>query len=155
MGSSVKNNGPKDLVLLQAKLMGWDLEEIRKFLLDEAIIEPDKIDQIEIEYKRFMILTISYPDQIIPTSKEVDKMWHAHIIFTEDYFAFCDEVNDGKYIHHKRNVDELSKDLSAYYKENTLNLYQKLFGNVDQHFWAENAQICWGSGGGGQSDGET
>lgn len=154
MGNLIKDSNSKDMVLLEAKIMGWDLEEVKEFLLDEKIITEDKIEQIEVEYKRFMFLTIYYPSEIIPTSKEVDKMWHAHIIFTENYFAFCNEVNDGIYIHHKRSVHELEKDLSSYYKENTLNLYKKHFQNVDQHFWAENAQICWGSGGGGQSDGE-
>ena len=33
-------------------------------------------------------------------SKMIDEMWHAHILSTREYFAFCDRHNDGDYLHH-------------------------------------------------------
>lgn len=42
--------------------------------------------------------------------KEIDDMWHTFLLFTQDYFAFCDKYF-GKFLHHVPNVDKGSQDI--------------------------------------------
>ena len=56
-------------------------------------------------------------------SKKVDAMWHAHILSTRQYFAFCDRCNKNKYIHHNPT---LTNGLVLY--KDTLRKYAEYFG---------------------------
>lgn len=50
-------------------------------------------------------------------------MWHAHILSTNEYFAFCNRYNKNKYIHHNPTLT----NGRALYKE-TLRKYEECFG---------------------------
>lgn len=56
--------------------------------------------QICEQYRRYLYLKIKYGQQYaLPPSREIDQAWHAHILYTDDYISFCNQVLGG-YLHH-------------------------------------------------------
>lgn len=51
------------------------------------------------KYRLFLILNYLYPDRIIVPSKEIDKVWHCHILDTHKYRLDCDTLF-GEYMEH-------------------------------------------------------
>ena len=39
----------------------------------------------------------------IPVSREIDEVWHAWILQTQEYVALCEQLPTGRYIHHSSN----------------------------------------------------
>lgn len=39
----------------------------------------------------------------IPVSKDIDEVWHAWILQTQEYMALCERLPTGRYIHHSSN----------------------------------------------------
>jgi hypothetical protein len=77
-------------------IMNWNLDVVKQRVAkDYPDIDVEKATQ---EYRYFMYLACIDPSQFGP-SKEMDSIWHTHILFTRDYFAFS-EACYGTYIHH-------------------------------------------------------
>jgi len=57
-------------------------------------------------------------------SNRIDKMWHANILSTREYFVFCERHNRGDYLHH----DPSRTDVPARY-QTTWEQYSALFGH--------------------------
>jgi hypothetical protein len=122
----IKNITPNEKLL--EKILTWDLQKIVEFVVIENPDIPERdIRSSEKEYKYFIYLvTLTGENLSIPT-KVVDLIWHAHILHTKDYIAFCDYVA-GSYIHHtpypyteekfEDNTDKVSL------------LSQQVFGNI-------------------------
>lgn len=72
-----------DLGMIKFKLMdpthgkGWSQE---------------KADRMEVLYKRFLYLSGVYPDKTIVPTKELDEVWHAHILDTSKYAEDCQNL---------------------------------------------------------------
>jgi hypothetical protein len=74
----------------------------------------------------------------IPVSKEVDEVWHAWILQTQEYVALCERLPSGCYVHHSSNDylsyfdplvgerDELRQDVKM------LALYAANFGPFEE-----------------------
>lgn len=91
-------------------------------LLDTLQLDDISPELME-EYKRFMKLKIeskdyNQPFQLSP-SYFVDKVWHLHLLETDDYQKFCDE--NGGFFHHTEKSTNDNKETRY---ENTLKLYQ-------------------------------
>jgi hypothetical protein len=86
----------------------------------------------EIEYKRFLMLILLYPDERIVPSKISDDFWHYHILDTRKYYTDCMNIF-GKFIHHYPYFGMFGKDdednLKACF-DNTQKLYSKIFGEL-------------------------
>lgn len=53
-----------------------------------------------IQYRRYIFLQKKYGQAYeLPPSREVDAVWHAHILHTEKYWDFCQKIF-GYYLHH-------------------------------------------------------
>ena len=50
-------------------------------------------------YKRFLFLAYRYPERRLAVLKDIDEIWHLHILDTKKYFKDCD-VLFGRYLHH-------------------------------------------------------
>lgn len=77
-----------------------------------------KINNLIEEYKQFMYLAGTSDEDCTP-SQDVDKVWHEHILFTRDYYDYCNRII-GKIIHHKperggdpKKYDEAFKNTNA------------------------------------------
>jgi hypothetical protein len=51
------------------------------------------------QYRRFLYLYHLYPDRIIVPSREIDRVWHTHILDTAKYREDC-ELLFGQFIDH-------------------------------------------------------
>jgi hypothetical protein len=91
------------------------------------------VDKIIFQYLRFMHLKIDHPDKLFAPSPLVDAMWHAHILSTKEYFAFCARHNRGNFIHHDPTLGYGDQR----YQE-TLKEYQQKFNqNQDKLVWGD------------------
>lgn len=92
----------KDTKFAISKLKDLDLEPIQFKMMDSEEGEGwslEKVQKIAIEYKRFLMLKILYPDNTISPTRDIDKMWHYHILDTSKYMVDCNEMF-GVYLHH-------------------------------------------------------
>jgi hypothetical protein len=79
----------------------WDLSNVGEYVTYEhPELNQELIKEAEMEYRYFMILRATYNDYMEVPTKIVDYIWHAHILHTQDYINFSNEIA-GKYIHHK------------------------------------------------------
>ena len=79
-----------------------DLEPIKVSLTqrEEGADWPlDKVEWLEVWYRRFLYLVNLYPEKAIVPSKDIDIFWHTHILDTQKYMADC-ETLFGRYFHH-------------------------------------------------------
>ena len=75
------------------------------------------------EYKKFVFLGLTADFRVTP-SKQVDQVWHEHLLFTKAYREFCDDVLRHDFDHHPElvPVDAQTEAFSAQY-EATLRRY--------------------------------
>ncbi|OGT46669.1 MAG: hypothetical protein A3F17_05110 [Gammaproteobacteria bacterium RIFCSPHIGHO2_12_FULL_41_15] len=80
------------------------------------------------QYRNYIFLRKKYPSKELPPSKEIDAVWHAHLLHTKEYFMFCEQVF-GYYLHHHPHVTNNSKaDLEKLFNL-TQELYKREFGS--------------------------
>lgn len=126
-------------------VIAWDLKNPKQFLVTRQGFDPEYVDELEVEYKRYMALVVTRPDQKLPISNVVDELWHAHLLFTNDYRKMSDKLN-GSYINHVPTLSEKERAaLEPYYFNGTLQAYREVFGeNPSNKFWpSESGSICW------------
>lgn len=86
--------------------------------------------------KQYYAVAMLDPANAHSVTVPVDPFWHAHILFTEQYRNFCDEVI-GEYMDHvpldKRNAAKVENVRQLY--EYTLHVLPQLFLDVDPAFW--------------------
>jgi hypothetical protein len=71
---------------------------IRRLVVREGFDEAEA-QQLRIEFLRFISLKFVTTERLNPSQK-VDEFWHAFIVHTEEYIAFCNR-NFGYYVHHR------------------------------------------------------
>jgi hypothetical protein len=98
----------------------------------------DKSETAEMWYKRFLILRLKYPDVELVPNKEIDEIWHLHILDTKKYSNDCLDIF-GTFFHHSPSYGKrkLSKEF-----EITESLYRAEFG---EYFEFQAAPSCSGS----------
>jgi len=79
-----------------------DLEPVMAQLEARGHPRPWTVAQCELLeawYRRFLTLQLLYPDEPWAPTKEIDEVWHQHILGTRKYAADCDAVF-GHFLHH-------------------------------------------------------
>jgi len=97
----------------------------------------DRLDLLEIEYRRFLAMHLVHPNRDIVPCKLVDEIWHQHILDTIAYRADCDAIF-GRFLDHfpyfgMRGPEDAVALSDAY--ADTLELYQEDFGNPPEGTW--------------------
>lgn len=87
--------------------------------------------EVELEYRKFIYVSVKYPGEKLGMCGPVDQLWHDHILHTRDYVEFC-RVLSGQYLHHVP-TGESSGDASAY--QRTLALIEQDFDVVNWNVW--------------------
>ena len=59
----------------------------------------DYADQMEVAYKRYLILHAKHPEMTLAPEQDIDRFWHMHILDTRKYAADC-EATFGHFLHH-------------------------------------------------------
>lgn len=126
-----------------AKVMGWDLSKPREYLRTKEGLTEKELRALEVEYKKFLGIIIHYPGRPFPISSAVDRMWHAHVLFTKDYNTMG-MACAGRLIDHSPAVSETDRErLAKAYFANTLPCLEELYGEKpNEIFWARNTQVC-------------
>jgi hypothetical protein len=127
------NTKPVDEMI--AKIHALDLDPIKFKLMDDEDgygWSRDYVDQMEVEYRRFLILVAKYPDVLVPPDLNVDKFWHGHILDTMKYAEDCENIF-GYFLHHfpyfgMRGVEDAANLARA--GELKQQLYAKEFGTT-------------------------
>ncbi|NLU93025.1 glycine-rich domain-containing protein [Chitinophaga sp. Ak27] len=90
------------------------------------------------EYKRFIYLCCISPGGASP-SAIVDKVWHQHLLYTENYWvAFCEQTL-GRYIHHHPSLGgPAEKQRHEAWQASTWEQYRRCFGeDPPAAFWLD------------------
>jgi hypothetical protein len=115
-----------DLDPIKVKLMhgesgeGWPLE---------------KVNAVEVEYRRFLYLMKKFPNEQTAPSVNVDTFWHYHILDTMKYAADCQQVF-GYFLHHFPYLGMRGEeDAQALQRagQRMGELYEAAFGAPEQH----------------------
>ena len=96
----------------------------------DAEMSREEWDAAEPEYRRFLALKVFYPGLSLIPSKQVSKLWHAHILDTRAYREDCENVF-GRFIDHYPYFGIYGKeDYQALQIRfaHTIELYERHFG---------------------------
>src|ERR1700730_9913009 len=109
------------------KVFSYDFSTVRAKLLKEQAVPEDRVDSAIDEYRKFLALMLLGFRGLAMTSRDVDEVWHTHILFTRDYMAFTKEVF-GRYLHHQPGTDEapIPVDAGPHFR----NAYGEVFGEL-------------------------
>jgi len=124
---------PREQVI--AAIQALDLDPIKFKLMDPEEGQGwsrEYVDQMAIEYKRFLTLSVKYPEETIAPSKDIDKFWHGHILDTMKYAEDCQNVF-GYFLHHFPYFGMRGEEDAANLAEagkTTNRLYEKEFGEA-------------------------
>lgn len=78
------------------------------------------------EYKRFIYLLCRCEHPVTP-SRDVDQVWHLHLLYTKDYWLeFVPKLSKTPHHNPTRGGKDEGKKFIGYY-ENTLSSYRKIF----------------------------
>lgn len=113
------------------QLKDWDLRPVSQYCVSKGLYSADEVGGALIEYRRYMALAMAYPKKSLSISAKVDDFWHAHILFTQDYSAMCQEIS-GAYVHHRPSI----LDGAVPERDITLELYRAHFGKPNPSFWS-------------------
>ena len=93
-----------------------------------------RFDDLLHEYCRFLEIRVSDPTKPFAPSVLIDKLWHARILSTRAYLAFCQRHNHGQYLHHDPTVKQGQERYDL-----TLQVYEKLYGEKrsDKEIWPD------------------
>lgn len=124
-----------DLSMIKRKLqdpeegMGWSAEEC---------------DEVEVEYRRYLMLKRGYPEREIVPNQRVDKFWHYHILDTMKYAEDCQTIF-GYFLHHYpyfgMNGPEDEQALTDAFGGTTA-LYEAHFGEPYAGYGAQSRARC-------------
>jgi len=98
----IAKKSSQDTVSLKAKVDLLDLEPIAFKLVypeDGQGWTPEKAYRLIELYRCFLVLNDIYPNISIVPTKEIDKVWHAHILDTAKYREDCQRVF-GRFVEH-------------------------------------------------------
>lgn len=125
----------------------WDFSRTKQLLMDRGGMSQAEVDALEIEYKRYQIIRVLYPDQVFPISKPVDAFWHAHLLFSRDYQTMAAEA--GHPLHHEPVITHEDGIRLAPLYFDTIDRYAENFGTPPPQYWPPNQECCcsigWGT----------
>jgi hypothetical protein len=111
----------------------FDLSFVYERFGNESKLSGENWSKIELEFKKFMKLTLSEGAPLAMIDERVDELWHSFILFTPQYLKFCDDVM-GFFVHHQPRTSATPVPEIAI--NNFVTAYTKCFGELDS-LWLE------------------
>jgi hypothetical protein len=128
---NIYNMDQPDNLSVRAAAQVLSLDQVRSRVAKES---PDwaieRVDTAVSEYRKWLVLcALDKFGKLGMCSADVDKVWHAHILFTRKYAADC-EVLCGRFIHHEptSEKEKLTRDGTS--AKNTQAALKEIFGEV-------------------------
>lgn len=88
-----------NLTGIDPKVSGIDLNALKAKLAEEKGWSDADLDNLELQYKRFLTMKLKRPEMDLVPTKFIDEMWHAHILDTMAYAGDC-QAAFGYFLHH-------------------------------------------------------
>lgn len=95
---NIKNNNKSNLIHY-INCINLDLEYVEKKLVNNLGWSSKKAKEGIRRYKNFLLLILKYPKIHFSPTRDIDEVWHNHILFTREYHQDCMKIF-GKYLHH-------------------------------------------------------
>lgn len=112
-----------------AQVMSYDLSLIRERFLKDHPELSSSLESIELLYRQYMYLCAIQPKMSLSVpSNEVDKFWHCHIIHTQAYQNFCNDIA-GYFVHHAPHSALTTNEEKKVARRNLLSLFMIHFKN--------------------------
>ncbi len=130
-----------------AAVFAWDLSNVKEFMVKRQGVDPTHVDEVEVEYRRYLGILAAFPEGRFPISEAVDDMWHTHLLFTHDYEQMS-KATRGTFIYHEpvKNEEERQSLIPVYLTE-TLGKYEELYDEIPpKQYWPHSGAICWSKG---------
>lgn len=117
--------------IVSERLERFDFSPVTARLQRKGMAEAPELER---EFKRFATLWAVERGTPLSPSKPVDEYWHAIVLDTKRYSAFCETVY-GRFIHHIPDdpVEGEVRDNDSYRR--TLAAYERNFGKPPEKFW--------------------
>ncbi|MBW4684794.1 MAG: glycine-rich domain-containing protein-like [Komarekiella atlantica HA4396-MV6] len=137
LGKSINNESKRALLL---KFENLDLESIIIKLTHPQDVykwSREKAEYAVSQYKKFLFLNALYPEQELVPTKEIDNVWHVHILDTEKYRNDCQYLF-GRFLDHYpysglRGQQDEKEHLKKFELSQTL--FQELFPSDNVKFY--------------------
>jgi len=121
------------------KLLDEDLTFVIRRLTIYEGIRAEHAERVRNEFLRFVALRQQYSGTLTP-SQDVDKFWHAFILYTEEYTAFCLK-HLGEYMHHRPQEHFAHPSATSVAIKRTMEHLDEMFQHYDADIWGQPA-IC-------------
>lgn len=121
---------------MQAAIENYPFDQVRLRLSNEGVVEAEDIEPAIAEFRKFLMVIANATGPVGMLSPIVDEVWHAFILHTPDYMAFCTDTF-GKFLHHQPNTPTNPSDLSS--GQNFVEGYRSLFGELNP-FWMKHLE---------------
>lgn len=124
-------------------LSGLDLSRPLQYMKERmGYKDLSVLEEVREEYLKYMSLVAAHSGVTIPTCKEVDDLWHSHLLCTHQYLEMCAAIS-AEFIHHNPCLSTDAGSIVGSYNRETLGLYRKHFGEP-HHFWTNDQELCAG-----------
>ena len=114
---------------------------IEKLSSSEEFLNLSDIKETYDEFLKFVYIQKMSNKPVAMMSKKVDEIWHQFILFTQEYYQFCNEFL-GFFLHHKPGTK--SSPVSKNAEIRFFDLYKEYFGEVHK-VWLSSS-TCDGAG---------
>ena len=103
------------------------LGDVQMRVQKEATIPHTVVEDAIDEYRKFLFLIALGNHELAMCSKEVDEVWHGHILFTQEYNDFCARAF-GAFVHHRPATPSDPVDPEGVYRFRTS--YESVYGPI-------------------------
>jgi hypothetical protein len=107
----------------------------------DAKVDRERAERIMRQALAFLLACARNPETPLAPSREVDHGWHAFILHTREYAAFCTEVA-GEFIHHAPEDPGADRAQAAARTEMTAEVIRRTGLPVDEELWAAGQAAC-------------
>ena len=118
-----------------------DLNQIKTKLMHVQSGEgwsQEKVDAVEVEYRRFLYLMKAFPNETTVPLVEVDIFWHYHILDTLKYAQDCEQAF-GYFVHHYPYVGMEGRDDDEEVHNSSVDRMRELYESTFEVPYASNA----------------
>lgn len=133
------------------KIEAYDFWFVKEIITKKGSISEEKIDLAIDEFRKFLVLVHLYEKKFSMTSKEVDTVWHTFILFTKEYYEFCNDTF-GKILHHIPQTSRTPVQPNG--KQFFYKAYKNTFGDIPDIWLSSISSECDDDCGSDSCDGE-
>tara|TARA_R110002073_G_scaffold163599_5_gene319753 strand:+ start:4520 stop:4930 length:411 start_codon:yes stop_codon:yes gene_type:complete len=113
-------------------MISWELQPVTGAFVAANPFTED-VEAVRLEYLKFMSIVAENPGVSLGMSGVVDKYWHEHILYTQDYRNFCNR-KVGYFVDHAPGSTPIGEEFLERYRR-TIRLLSNKFGEVNTRIW--------------------